>query len=161
MSVLNAKLDLALIDAKNADETKFIIDAGADVNARNIHGDTALMRAKTAEQTKLLIKAGANIKDTDIYGRTALMFAKSDEQTRLLVKAGSGANAGTFFKYAKNFDIPKDSISTDDYALKIKKAIISDDKYLLPDGATSVGLWLARYLNPLFRSAVRKKFRRT
>ena len=64
-------------------------------------------------------------------------------------------------KYAKNFDIPKDSISTDDYALKIKKAIISDDKYLLPDGATSVGLWLARYLNPLFRSAVRKKFRRT
>ena len=63
-------------------------------------------------------------------------------------------------KYSKNFDIPKDSISTDAYAEKIKSAIIDDKKYLLPDGTTSIGLWLARYLNPLFRAAVRKKFRR-
>lgn len=63
-------------------------------------------------------------------------------------------------KYSKNFDIPKDSISTDDYAEKIKSAIVGDKKYLLPDGTTSIGLWLARYLNPLFRAAVRKKFRR-
>lgn len=63
-------------------------------------------------------------------------------------------------KYAKNFEVPKDSISTDEYAHKIKSALISDTKYLLPDGATSIGLWLARYINPLFRSVVRKKFRR-
>lgn len=63
-------------------------------------------------------------------------------------------------KYAKNFEIPKDSISTEDYATRIKSAIESDDKYLLPAGATSVGLWMARYLNPIFRAAVRTKFRR-
>lgn len=63
-------------------------------------------------------------------------------------------------KYAKNFEIPQDSISPEDYAIKIKSAIIADEKYLLPDGATSVGLWVARYLSPLFRSAVKKKFHR-
>lgn len=63
-------------------------------------------------------------------------------------------------KYAKNFEVPKDSISPEEYALKIKSAIESDDKYLLPNGATSIGLWMARYLNPLFRTAVKKKFHR-
>ncbi len=63
-------------------------------------------------------------------------------------------------KYAKNFEVPKDSISTEEYALKIKQAIESDDKYLLPDGATSLGLWIARFLNPVFRSVVKKKFKR-
>jgi short-subunit dehydrogenase len=63
-------------------------------------------------------------------------------------------------QYGKNFDVPKDSISPDDYALKIKSAIETDQKYLMPDGATGVGLWIARYMSPLFRSAVKKKFRR-
>lgn len=63
-------------------------------------------------------------------------------------------------KYAKNFEVPKNSISTEEYALKIKAAIESDDKYLLPDGATSVGLWIARYLSPIFRSVIKKKFKR-
>lgn len=63
-------------------------------------------------------------------------------------------------KYAKNFEVPKESISSEEYAAKIKVAIESDAKYLLPNGATSVGLWMARYLNPIFRAAVRKKFSR-
>lgn len=63
-------------------------------------------------------------------------------------------------KYAKNFEIPQDSISTEEYAKKIKSAIESDDKYLLPNGATSIGLWVARHLNPIFRSVVQKKFHR-
>lgn len=63
-------------------------------------------------------------------------------------------------KYSKNFEVPKDSISTEDYAEKIKLAIEADSSYLLPDGLTSIGLWLARYLNPLFRSVVQKKFKR-
>lgn len=63
-------------------------------------------------------------------------------------------------KYAKNFEVPQDSISTEEYAQKIKKAIEADDKYLFPNGTTSIGLWIARYLNPVFRSVVQKKFHR-
>lgn len=63
-------------------------------------------------------------------------------------------------KYSKNFEAPKDSISAEDYAQKIKTAIEADDQYLLPDGATGIGLWIARYLNPLFRMIVQKKFKR-
>ena len=40
--------------AKTAEQTKLLIAAGADVNARNYDGKTALMYAKTAEQKKLL-----------------------------------------------------------------------------------------------------------
>lgn len=63
-------------------------------------------------------------------------------------------------KYSKNFEIPKDSISPEEYAEKIKAAIESDDTYLLPSGTTSIGLWVAKYLNPLFRSVVQSKFKR-
>lgn len=63
-------------------------------------------------------------------------------------------------KYSKNFDIPKDSITPEEYAKKISTAIESDSTYLLPSGATAFGLWLARYVNPLFRSAIKKKFHR-
>ncbi len=63
-------------------------------------------------------------------------------------------------KYSKNFEIPTDSISPEEYAQKIKLAIESDAKYLYPGGATSFGLWVAKYLNPLFRSVVQNKFKR-
>lgn len=63
-------------------------------------------------------------------------------------------------KYSKNFEVPKDSISAEEYAKKIKSAIESDSTYLLPDDTTAIGLWIARYLNPLFRSVVAKKFKR-
>ncbi|MCC7403781.1 MAG: SDR family NAD(P)-dependent oxidoreductase [Bdellovibrionales bacterium] len=63
-------------------------------------------------------------------------------------------------KYAKNFEIPKDSISAEDYAEKIRVAIEGDWKYYWPKGTTALGLWTARYLNPVFRSAVQKRFRR-
>lgn len=52
----------------------------------------------------------------------------------------------------------KYSISTEEYAIKIRSAIESDDKYLFPGGATAVGLWLARYFNPIFLAAVKKNF---
>lgn len=63
-------------------------------------------------------------------------------------------------KYSKNFEAPQDSISPETYAEKIKSAIESDKTYLMPSGATALGLWIARYLNPLFRSVVAKKFHR-
>lgn len=63
-------------------------------------------------------------------------------------------------KYAKNFEVPKYSISSEEYASRIKIAIERDDRYLLPNGATAFGLWIARFMNPLFRSVIEKKFHR-
>ena len=63
-------------------------------------------------------------------------------------------------KYAKNFDIPKDSISAEEYAGRIRRSIEADERYLFPSGATAFGLWTARYLGPIFRTAVQNKFRR-
>jgi short-subunit dehydrogenase len=61
-------------------------------------------------------------------------------------------------KYSKNFEVPKDSISTEDYAKRVRAAIESDQRYLTPNGATGAGLWIARYLSPVFRSVVKSKF---
>lgn len=63
-------------------------------------------------------------------------------------------------KYSKNFKTPKDSIAPENYAKKIKSAIESDQNYLLPSGSTGLGLWIARHFNPVFKSAVKSKFRR-
>lgn len=63
-------------------------------------------------------------------------------------------------KYSKNFDIPTDSISSKDYAELIRKAIESDQRYFTPGGATGVGLWIARNMNPLFRKAIMNRFKR-
>jgi short-subunit dehydrogenase len=63
-------------------------------------------------------------------------------------------------KYAKNFEVPTDSISPEEYAERVRAAIERDDTYLVPKGSTAIGLWMAKYLNPLFRSAVAKKFKR-
>ena len=103
-------IDLELINAKTAEETKRLIAAGADVNAKDWYGRTALMKAQTAEQTKLLIDAGAdvNAKDKGDYaplisievgGRTALMKAQTAEQTKLLIAAGANVNAKDDYGY--------------------------------------------------------------
>ncbi len=63
-------------------------------------------------------------------------------------------------KYAKNFEVPTDSISPEEYAERVREAIENDSTYLTPKGSTAIGLWLAKYLNPIFRSAVAKKFTR-
>lgn len=63
-------------------------------------------------------------------------------------------------KYAKNFEIPQDSISPEEFALQVCNAIESDIVYLKPSGATGVGLFVARYLPWLFRKLVAKKFHR-
>lgn len=63
-------------------------------------------------------------------------------------------------KYSKNFEIPQDSISPEEYAERIRGAIESDAKQLFPVGLTAFGLWTARYVNPLFQKVVRAKFKR-
>lgn len=63
-------------------------------------------------------------------------------------------------KYSKNFEIPNEHISADEYAVKILAAIESDQTYLLPSGSTGVGLWFARYWPSLFRKEIQRRFHR-
>jgi uncharacterized protein len=72
-----------------------LLDAGADVNALDEHGQTALMNAAyrgDAELAQLLIGRGANLNLTAKYRLTALMLAVINnhaEVVRVLVTAGA------------------------------------------------------------------------
>ena len=80
-------LNEKLIYAETAEETKVLIKAGADVNAKDNFGRTALMFAETPEQTKVLIDAGADVNANIDTGATALIYAKTQEQKELLLNA--------------------------------------------------------------------------
>jgi ankyrin repeat protein len=57
---------------------KLLIEAGADVNAKDLQGDSALMWASYNSQLdiiKLLIEAGTDVNAKDIYGNTTLECA--------------------------------------------------------------------------------------
>lgn len=65
------------------------VEAREYVNNHNDLGRTALMNAETAEQTKFLIDFGADVNATDMYENTALNYAKTIEQKKLLLDAGA------------------------------------------------------------------------
>ena len=81
--------------------TKLLIEAGADVNAKNEGGATPLHWAAAyntnPEILTLLIKAGADVNATAVNGSTplqdAVWFNKNPEVTTLLIKAGADVNA--------------------------------------------------------------------
>lgn len=79
--------DLAAIDAQLA--------SGADVNARDEHGQTALMNAARdgqASVVRLLAERGADLNHRAKYGLTAVMLAVirgHAEVVRMLVEAGA------------------------------------------------------------------------
>jgi ankyrin repeat protein len=78
-----------------------LIDAGAEVNAKDIRDMTPLMLAvssetQNAEVVKLLLAKGADVKSKSVMGETALDWAKkfgNPEVIRLLQKAGAPASA--------------------------------------------------------------------
>lgn len=92
-----------------------LLDAGADINALDEHGQTALMNAAYSgdvDLSQLLIQRGAELNRTAKYRLTALMLAVINNRTevvRLLVKAGAdrtikgskGSFACTPFQYAQ------------------------------------------------------------
>lgn len=85
-------------DATNAGDLNGVctlLDAGADINALDEHGQTALMNAAKSgdvELTQLLIQRSAELNHTAKYRLTALMLAVINnraEIVRLLVEAGA------------------------------------------------------------------------
>ena len=74
---LGDKLVTALENG-HKDVVQWLLDAGADVNAKDTWGRTALMKASLnghKDIVQLLIEAGADVNVKDNDGRTALMCA--------------------------------------------------------------------------------------
>lgn len=84
--------------AKNyIDIANFLIDRGANINARDLSGETALMYASRAghfEMARILIRHGEDVNARDSFGETALMFSCSHlALIKLLIDHGADVNA--------------------------------------------------------------------
>lgn len=62
--------------------------------------------------------------------------------------------------YGPHVDTPKNSISPEEYAVKIVNAVENDSEYLNPVGAEAAALWLSKHIPSAFRYAVQKNFKR-
>ncbi len=77
----------------------WLLDRGAEVDARDSYGNTTLMRAISRKQTdiiNLLIERGANVNVTNNYGRTPLMKAAESRHIniiKILLDKGVDINA--------------------------------------------------------------------
>mgnify|MGYP001018404328 CR=1 FL=1 len=61
--------------------------------------------------------------------------------------------------YSKNIEVPKNSISPDEYALRIISAIESDQTHLEPVGMTGIAFKTATHFKSLFNFGVSKAFK--
>lgn len=83
------------INRADVEDVRDLLDQGADVDARNRHGQTALMLAAHAghlEVVSVLVAHRANLNTTAKYGLSALMLALVAghvEVARLLADAGA------------------------------------------------------------------------
>ena len=60
---------------ENTEIATFLIENGADVNAKTDSGETVLMvAARNFEDAKFFIENGADINSNDTRGKTALIF---------------------------------------------------------------------------------------
>ena len=85
------KADKERNKSKNMAMVKLLIEAGANVNAKDGYGRTALIyavRKNSVDMAKLLIEAGADVNVKDGYGNTALYYATGDVR-ELLLAAGA------------------------------------------------------------------------
>ncbi|KAK2756499.1 Nuclear factor NF-kappa-B p100 subunit [Arachnomyces sp. PD_36] len=95
----NTPLHLAA-KSRRPEAVRLLLEAGADVSARNIDGETALHYSASspdAEIVKLLLNAGAEIDATDVGGATPLHVAcgVSLGPAKALLEAGANVHAET------------------------------------------------------------------
>lgn len=93
-----------MIDSPEA--IKILIDAGFDIDTRDLAGYTTLMKTRSPEVAQLLIDAGADINAkritfTPVHQSTdtVLMITESADIVRLLVKAGANIDAQNTIGY--------------------------------------------------------------
>ena len=104
-----ADADYALHDLASVgyvDRVRQLVDAGADVNAKDNNGWTPLRWAASeghADAARLLVDAGADVNAKDNNGWTPLRWAASEghaDVARLLVDAGADVNARGLLDWA-------------------------------------------------------------
>ena len=77
----------------HVDIVRLLLEARADVNAKDVEGTTALMLASGlgyAEVVTLLVQAGADLNAQDSLGRTALNLAQKDDVKKALAAGLNG-----------------------------------------------------------------------
>ena len=81
-------LHLAANSSKNPKVIEALLDAGANIDARNYLGETALIMAVNSnDETKIttqLIKSGADINARDYQGHSVLDYAKNAKKTYII-----------------------------------------------------------------------------
>jgi ankyrin repeat protein len=94
--------------ARNVDIAKFLLDKGAETNAKTLTGDTPLFWAASPEIASLLIDRGANVKAINQQGETPLhRFTGGQtvngeykklklQSSQLLISGGADVNAPDF-----------------------------------------------------------------
>ncbi len=87
-----------------------LIEAGADVNAKNANGNTALLRAACeghAELASVLIRVGADLDAQNHEGYTALVLARRRGNTEIVESLlAAGADRSLIAKNGAFFDVP-------------------------------------------------------
>ena len=131
VSPLGAASDLPLIQAvRNQDGTaaRALVEAGADVNVRQLDGATALHWAvhwEDRDTTELLISAGANVDTANDLGVTPLLMACT---------SGNAALVETLLEAGAN---PRDALSSGETALMLaaRAGSLETVEHLLTRGA--------------------------
>ena len=87
------------------DLVKFLIDSGADLDARSYNSFTPLHVCSTAPVARLLVKSGADTTLIDSWGKTSLQFAVLQgrkEIAEAMIKAGATVDLTTATVMGKN-----------------------------------------------------------
>lgn len=128
---------------------------GKIINNASVSGVMHLPCATTYAAAKTGVVAFTNSLNLELTGTgvTTLTLITPGIQTRMYDKIND--------LYSDNMDLSKlSSISPEDYAQKVLKAVKKDHLFYEPCGSVGFALWLARHIPALFRKAGTMGFKR-